>query len=54
MRHNLGNHYTKTETDNTNNTRVLQTTEGKHEPYIFYAEIVTENTIRNEERKDMQ
>jgi hypothetical protein len=41
-------------TNNVNKTWApLQTTEGKDEPnIIFYAEIVTEITIRNSERKD--
>jgi len=46
---NVGNHYTKTDTNNINNTWVfLQTTGGKAEPNIvLYTGIVTENTRRN-------
>jgi len=31
---------------------LLQTTGGKDEPIVFYADIVTELTTRNSERKD--
>jgi hypothetical protein len=56
MRQHVGDHYTKTDTNNINNTWVLhQTTGGKLEPNIaFYTGIVTENTIRNKERKAIQ
>jgi hypothetical protein len=50
----VGNHYTQINTNNLNKTwALLQTTGGKRQTkYCFYAEIVTDITIRNSERKD--
>ena len=50
----VGNHYTQINTNNLNKTwALLQTTGGKRRTkYCFYAEIVTDITIRNSERKD--
>ena len=50
----VGHHYTQTNTNNVNKTRALpQTTRGKDKSeHRFYAEIVTDITTRNSERKD--
>ena len=47
----VGHHYAQPNTNNVNKTcTLLQTTEGKDEP--VYAEIVTDTTTQNSERKD--
>ena len=45
-------HCAQTNTNNVNKTWDLQTTRGKDEPNIVYAEIITDITTRNSERKD--
>jgi hypothetical protein len=49
----VGHHYAQTNTNNVNKTlALLQTTGGKYEPNIIFADIVMDITTRNSERKD--
>ena len=49
----VGHHPSQTNTNNINKTwALLQTTGGKDDPKSFYAEIVTDITSQNSERKD--